>query len=101
MSAHSQPRISFWRLAVYAVALVVLATARLPAKKAEPVLVAPTAVQLRSAPESAASISAHPSVRPSVDPSNGQAADALRLALAIIVLSGVAMEARTRRHSWR
>lgn len=101
MSACSQSPISFWRLAVYAAALVVLATARLPDKKAEPVLVAPTAVQLRRAPDSAGSISAHPSIRPSVSPSNGQAADALRLALATIVLSGVAMEARTRRHPWR
>ena len=100
MSAHSQPRISFWRLAVYAAALVVLATARRPDKKAEPFLVAPTAVQLRSAADSAVSTSAPPSVGPSVYPSDGRAKP-VRVVLATILLAGLAVEARTRRHPWR
>lgn len=90
MSAHVAPLIFLCRMAVYAAALVVLATARLPDPPVAAVAVAPTAALIRRADRSPDLSAAQPSSRP---------AAAIRIALAAVLVLGIAFE--TRRPAWR
>ncbi len=124
MSAHSHPPILLWRMAVYAAALVVLATARLPQQAATPAppqatlaerlpqaggdtdgSAAEQRVQARSdsfRPPTAPSV--HTSTRPPVHTSTRppvSRSSPIRLSLAGILLVGVATELRRRREPWR
>ena len=124
MSAHSHPPISLWRMAVYAAALVVLATARLPQQavtSASPQATlaerlpqergdtdgsaAERRVQARRdsfRPPTAPSVRI--STRPSVHPSSRapvRRSSPIRLSLAGILLVGVVAELRRRREPWR
>lgn len=80
MSKPSQLKVRFVRLAIYAAAITVVATARLP--DAEP----PNRPAIRR--------SAEPPVRPADRPT-------VRLLLAGLLLTGMALEVRGRRAAWR
>ena len=83
MSAHFAPLIFLCRMAVYAAALIVLATARLPDSSAAEVAVAPTAALSRRAAE----------------PPSRLSPSAIRAALAMVIVLGVLADGR--RPSWR
>lgn len=124
MSAHSHPPILLWRMAVYAAALVVLATARLPQQAATPA--PPQATLAERLPQARGDIdgsaaeqrpqsrsdsfrpptapSVHTSTRPPVHTSTRppvSRSSPIRLSLAGILLVGVATELRRRREPWR